>query len=76
MFSLSDSDLRRRIVDHIDIVKDVEEKDEDPTTFISEKTKRGPLQQTWVKDYWEECQVRKMTGYRQAKNVTLLPVVF
>jgi len=63
VFKLSDSELRGRVVDHIDVVKDMEvppEPDEDPTTFISEKTKRGPLIDTWAQDYWEECKGKEM----------------
>lgn len=41
--------------DLIDIVKDQlygsdYVKDEDPTTFVSEKTSRGPLGETWIED--------------------------
>ena len=46
--------------DLIDIVKDQTpdlNKDEDPCFYISHKTKRGPLTETWIDDYWKECQV-------------------
>lgn len=43
----------------IDIVKDQLYggdyiKEEDPKLFISEKTKRGPLQEEWLEEYWKE----------------------
>jgi len=31
--------------------------EEDPKLYVSKKTGRGPLSETWVEDYWKECQV-------------------
>ncbi|XP_044015290.1 protein retinal degeneration B isoform X2 [Aphidius gifuensis] len=64
VFKLSGSDLRNRIVDVIDIVKDQlygadYVKEEDPKDFISEKTKRGPLYENWLDDYWTEVKDKK-----------------
>lgn len=59
---MSGSDLRNRIVDVIDVVKDQlvgtdYVKEEDPTLYVSEKTGRGPLTETWLEDYWAEVKV-------------------
>lgn len=32
-------------------------KEEDPSLFVSRKTARGPLTDTWIQDYWRECKV-------------------
>lgn len=44
--------------DLIDIVKETDghegEEGEDPKLFISDKTKRGPLFENWLEDYWNE----------------------
>jgi hypothetical protein len=32
-------------------------KEEDPKLYISEKTKRGPLEDTWLEDYWGDVEV-------------------
>lgn len=61
VFKLSGSDLRNRIVDLIDVVKDQlygadYVKEEDPKLYISEKSGRGPLSENWLEDYWKEVQ--------------------
>ncbi|XP_015115012.1 protein retinal degeneration B isoform X2 [Diachasma alloeum] len=61
VFKLSGSDLRNRIVDVIDIVKDQlvgadYVKEEDPKLYVSEKSGRGPLGETWLEDYWSEVK--------------------
>lgn len=33
-------------------------KEEDPVLYISEKTGRGPLTETWLDDYWDDVRVR------------------
>lgn len=48
--------------DTIDVVKDQlyggdYVKEEDPTVYLSQKTKRGPLVESWLEDYWNECKV-------------------
>lgn len=48
--------------DTIDVVKDQlyggdYVKEEDPTVYLSQKTKRGPLTESWLEDYWNECKV-------------------
>lgn len=65
VFSLTGSDLRNRIVDVIDVVKDQLQggdyvREEDPTVYVSQKTGRGPLQETWLQDYWNECKGKDM----------------
>lgn len=30
--------------------------EEDPTKYVSKKTGRGPLTETWVQDFWEACK--------------------
>ncbi|RWS28529.1 Protein retinal degeneration B-like protein [Leptotrombidium deliense] len=57
VFQLDSADLGNRIVDVIDIVKDQlygsdYVKQEDPKFYISHKTNRGPLSESWVQDYW------------------------
>ncbi|XP_076290130.1 retinal degeneration B isoform X2 [Lasioglossum baleicum] len=60
VFKLSGSDLRNRIVDVIDIVKDQYVgdyvKEEDPKLYVSEKTGRGPLTESWLEDYWADVK--------------------
>ena len=60
MISCQDSELRTRVVDLIDVVKDQHQnfvEEEDPTVYVSEKTGRGPLQQDWVQDFSSACVV-------------------
>ncbi|XP_043462578.1 protein retinal degeneration B isoform X2 [Leptopilina heterotoma] len=61
VFKLSGSDLRNRIVDIIDVVKDPlygadYVKEEDPNSYISEKTGRGPLTEIWLDEYWNDVK--------------------
>ncbi|XP_024940264.1 protein retinal degeneration B isoform X4 [Cephus cinctus] len=61
VFKLSGSDLRNRVVDIIDVVKDQlygadYVKEEDPKVYVSEKTGRGPLTESWLEDYWGEVK--------------------
>lgn len=61
VFKLTGSDLRNRIVDLIDVVKDQlygadYVKEEDPRNYCSEKSGRGPLVDTWLEDYWSDVQ--------------------
>ncbi|XP_055296893.1 protein retinal degeneration B isoform X2 [Sitodiplosis mosellana] len=61
VFNLDGSDLRNRTVDLIDIVKEQlyghdYDESEDPTLYISSKTKRGPLSESWLEDYWNEVK--------------------
>ncbi|KJE96268.1 retinal degeneration B-PD [Capsaspora owczarzaki ATCC 30864] len=53
VFGLSNSELKERTVDFIDIVNDKVEKDykpeEDPGLYVSKVTQRGPLKSDWVK---------------------------
>ncbi|XKL68542.1 hypothetical protein PGB90_004033 [Kerria lacca] len=53
VFNLTGNDLRNRIIDVIDVVKDYVDagNEEDPTLYISEKTKRGPLTVNWLEEY-------------------------
>ncbi|XP_050514264.1 protein retinal degeneration B isoform X3 [Diabrotica virgifera virgifera] len=58
VFQLSGSDLRNRIVDVIDVVKDQlygadYVKEEDPLYYVSEKSGRGPLSPNWLEEYWD-----------------------
>ncbi|XP_023026564.2 retinal degeneration B isoform X1 [Leptinotarsa decemlineata] len=59
VFHLSGGDLRNRIVDVIDVVKDQlygadYVKEEDPLYYVSEKSGRGPLTTNWLEEYWDE----------------------
>ncbi|XP_076674034.1 retinal degeneration B isoform X4 [Andrena cerasifolii] len=60
VFKLSGSDLRNRIVDVIDIVKDQYAgdyvKEEDPKLYVSQKTNRGPLTESWLEEYWADVK--------------------
>ncbi|XP_047530349.1 protein retinal degeneration B [Vanessa atalanta] len=61
VFKLTGSDLKNRIVDVIDVVKDQlygadYVKEEDPKLFISQKCNRGPLSDSWLEEYWREVQ--------------------
>lgn len=74
VFKLTGGDLRNRIVDVIDIVRDQLTgadyvQDEDPTTYVSEKTSRGPLGESWLEDYWNEVKGKTQPT---AKNMSLM----
>ncbi|KAJ8922249.1 hypothetical protein NQ315_004186 [Exocentrus adspersus] len=61
VFNLTGSDLRNRIVDVIDVVKDHlygtdYVREEDPLYYVSEKSGRGPLTVNWLEEYWEEVK--------------------
>ncbi|XP_050346960.1 protein retinal degeneration B [Nymphalis io] len=61
VFKLTGSDLKNRIVDVIDVVKDQlygadYVRDEDPKLFVSQKCNRGPLSDSWLEEYWREVQ--------------------
>nr|QDR50953.1 retinal degeneration B [Heliconius melpomene] len=61
VFKLTGSDLKNRIVDIIDVVKDQLYgadyiKEEDPKLFVSQKCNRGPLTDSWLEEYWHEVQ--------------------
>ncbi|XP_021934128.1 protein retinal degeneration B isoform X3 [Zootermopsis nevadensis] len=65
VFGLSGSDLRNRVIDLIDVVKDQlygadYVREEDPKVYVSQKTDRGPLADTWLEDYWNECKGQEM----------------
>ncbi|CAI5445087.1 unnamed protein product [Caenorhabditis angaria] len=56
VFNLKDSELRSRVVDYMDFVKDPISNhdyatDEDPKLFKSTKTGRGPLSEDWVEEH-------------------------
>uniref|UniRef100_A0A8D8SCH5 Protein retinal degeneration B n=1 Tax=Cacopsylla melanoneura TaxID=428564 RepID=A0A8D8SCH5_9HEMI len=58
VFNLTGSELRSRIVEVIDVVKDQlyggdYVRDEDPSIYVSEKTGRGPLSEDWISEHWE-----------------------
>ncbi|KAI5718845.1 hypothetical protein M8J76_001025 [Diaphorina citri] len=57
VFQLSGSDLRSRIVEVIDVVKDQlyggdYVREEDPSIYVSKTTGRGPLSENWISEYW------------------------
>ncbi|XP_065202321.1 protein retinal degeneration B isoform X2 [Planococcus citri] len=58
VFNLSGNDLRNRVIDVIDVVKDTVENiaEEDPTIYVSEKTGRGPLTVNWLEEYSQESK--------------------
>lgn len=63
-----------RFADVIDIVKDQlygadYVKEEDPTLFLSQKTYRGPLQDGWIAEYWNEVKDKKQPT---ARNMALM----
>lgn len=48
-----------RFSDHIDVVTESQYiaeyvREEDPKLFVSEKTDRGPLSDTWLDEHWHE----------------------
>lgn len=55
VFGLSESELSQNIVDVIDFVSDISGadnvEDENPLTFVSKKTQRGPLVKGWLESY-------------------------
>ncbi|XP_041763782.1 protein retinal degeneration B isoform X1 [Anopheles merus] len=74
VFKLSGADLRNRIVDLIDIVKDQlygadYTREEDPTVYCSERTGRGPLSDCWLDEHWEEVQGKQQPT---ARNMSLM----
>ncbi|XP_062138241.1 protein retinal degeneration B isoform X6 [Drosophila sulfurigaster albostrigata] len=75
VFQLSGSDLRNRVVDVIDIVKDQlwggdYVKEEDPKHFVSDKTGRGPLGDDWLEEYWREVKGKKQPTPRNMSLMT------
>ena len=55
--------LLSRLVDLIDVVRDQEQNyvaEEDPTTFVSSKTGRGPLDRDWLETYSSHCLGQQM----------------
>ncbi|PSN38012.1 Protein retinal degeneration B [Blattella germanica] len=65
VFGLTGSDLRNRVTDLIDVVKDQlygadYVREEDPKMYVSQKTGRGPLSESWLEDYWNECKGKSM----------------
>ncbi|XP_020807116.1 protein retinal degeneration B isoform X1 [Drosophila serrata] len=75
VFQLSGSDLRNRIVDVIDIVKDQlwggdYVKEEDPKHFVSDKTGRGPLPEDWLEEYWREVKGKMQPTPRNMSLMT------
>lgn len=48
-----------KCLDVIDIVKDQCDyiKEEDPKTYVSQKTGRGPLTESWLEEYWADVKV-------------------
>lgn len=64
VFQLSGQDLRNRVVDLIDVVRDQTYaaeyvREEDPKCFVSEKTGRGPLTDGWLAEHWAAVQGRQ-----------------
>lgn len=64
VFQLSGQELRNRAVDLIDVVTDQTyaaeyNREEDPKLFVSEKTGRGPLADTWLEEHWAAVEGRK-----------------
>ncbi|CAG2110544.1 unnamed protein product [Medioppia subpectinata] len=73
VFELNNSELRSRIVDVIDIVKDQlyssdYKKEEDPKYYVSEKTKRGPLGENWVEEHWNSMN----NNHNKSKNKCIM----
>lgn len=67
VFDLSEEDIKERTVDVIDIVKDQlygsdYVKEEDATTFVSEKTGRGPLEENWIESSFKDSKI--MCAYK------------
>ncbi|CAG7733239.1 unnamed protein product, partial [Allacma fusca] len=65
VFGLTGSELRNRIVDVIDVVKDQVYgadyvREEDPRYYVSQKTGRGPISENWIEEYSSECEGRTM----------------
>lgn len=65
-------------LDIIDIVKDQlygadYNKEEDPKSYVSDKTGRGPLSENWISEYWKECQVIKS---KTLSNINMLYIIF
>ncbi|KAL5016500.1 hypothetical protein ScPMuIL_006089 [Solemya velum] len=56
IFNLKDAADQQRVVDYLDIVKDPipsndYKREEDPKIFVSQKTGRGPLTESWREEY-------------------------
>lgn len=74
VFNLTSSELKNRVVDYLDIVKDPissgdYKKEEDPKLFRSEKTGRGPLTENWLAEYARDSKIPAkkkcvMTAYK------------
>ncbi|XP_052074554.1 protein retinal degeneration B-like isoform X1 [Mytilus californianus] len=74
VFKLSQSEIKQRQIDYLDIVKDPissgdYRKEEDPKLYKSTKTQRGPLTDTWWKEHSEGLKSQSsgkaiMTAYK------------
>lgn len=55
VFNLDENELSERVVDVIDYVNDLSGadggEDENPLTYVSKKTQRGPLEKNWLEAY-------------------------
>ncbi|XP_064461362.1 protein retinal degeneration B-like isoform X2 [Ornithodoros turicata] len=62
VFQLTGAELRNRQVDVIDVVKDQLQgsdyvREEDPRTFVSSRTGRGPLEEEWIQEIVDQRKV-------------------
>jgi len=66
VFELGENELSERVVDIIDFVEDNSEcsESENPLTYVSEKTKRGPLEKGWL----ESCEKDEVSGESSKKD--------
>lgn len=73
VFNLEKDDMKNRVVDLIDIVRDPIGADycreEDPCLYVSEKTNRGPLTEDWIDIYWNEVKGKTQPT---EKNMSLM----
>ncbi|XP_056002501.1 protein retinal degeneration B-like isoform X4 [Ostrea edulis] len=74
IFNLTSSELKNRVIDYLDIVKDPissgdYKKEEDPKIYRSQKTGRGPLTENWLAEYARDAKIPSkkkclMTAYK------------
>jgi hypothetical protein len=48
-------------------------KEEDPKYYFSQKTSRGPLNDNWIEEYWNEC---KVYDYEMKLDVKVFLLIF
>lgn len=74
VFNLSEDELKNCTIQYIDIAKDKlppsdYTEEEDPLCYVSQKTKRGPLNENWLQEYTEEYKTAIQNGTKPERKM-------